>query len=102
MRDAFDGFLPTAVSRRFSKGYVHPFLTRRLAHLATQMSADVNRLRVVTDGYIDPQFMKDRLSGAIDGSLTRLGNLRNVAALELWLEARAGRFETSDILIERR
>jgi hypothetical protein len=103
MRLAFAGSAPADVLRRFSKGYAAPFLLRRFKPIAADLRSRLDRLRVVDAGYIDPESLGKRLDGVLNGSVSRLGNLVNIAALELWFEARAGRFEPSvRTLIERR
>jgi hypothetical protein len=103
MRRAFSGFVPARILGRFSKSYAPPFVVRALRPIARDFLARFDKLHVVAEGWIDPQHLKSRLAGVVDGSVTTLGNLPNIAAVELWFEARAGRFEPlANASIERR
>jgi hypothetical protein len=93
MRRAFGGFVPARILKRFSKSYAPPFVARALRPTARDFLARCDNLHVVTEGWVDPRHLKGRLAGVVDGSLTTLGNLPNIAAVELWFEARAGRLE---------
>jgi hypothetical protein len=93
MRRAFSPFVPARILQRFSKSYAPPFMARALRPIARDFLRRFDNLHVVAAGCVDPQHLKGRLTGVVDGSLTNLGNLPNIAAVELWFEARAGRFE---------
>jgi hypothetical protein len=93
MRNAFQGFVPPAILARRSKGYAAPFVFRALRSDASEFVYRVHGLHVVERGYIDQDWLRNRLHSVIQGSTTVLGNLVKIVALERWFEARAGRLE---------
>jgi hypothetical protein len=62
---------------------------RALRPFATDFSKRLRELEVVQRGFVDPVLLSRRLDTLLNGVLTQIGNLVNICAVELWLEAHA-------------
>jgi hypothetical protein len=89
MKEALVDILPPRIHRRFSKGYAPPYVMRALRPFATDFSKRLRELEVVQCGFVDPVLLSRRLDTLLNGVLTQIGNLVNICAVELWLEAHA-------------
>lgn len=94
MHLAIDQILPERISRRFSKGYAAPLLTRHGRTLSRVYRGRLDRLATVAGGYVD----RDRLAAALErleqGGSGAQGNLPMILNFERWFEL-AGAAKTS-------
>jgi hypothetical protein len=97
MKTALEDILPARIHRRFSKGYAEPYVMRSLRPLVEDLLHRVDQLLVVQRGYVDPALLSRRMEALLAGSATHLGNLLNIGAVEVWLEAHAGWLVRADV-----
>ena len=85
MRRAFSGLLPAPVLRRRSKGNYGALFTRSFQPLAAGLARNVNGMRLVELGYVDPASVATRLERLSLGLPCNGLQLQNLILLEYWL-----------------